>query len=278
MSITLSIVAIVLGIVEGLTEFLPVSSTGHLIVAGDIMQFKALIADHDKAELFDVVIQLGAILAVGYYFRDRLFGSLLARDLNSGAGKLRTNLLVAFLPAAIAGYAFHDIIKTYLFSTFSVALSLIIGGILIIVIEKWTDEKERSITVQTMSIKDAFAVGMAQVLSLVPGTSRSAATIMGGMVDGMTRPAATEFSFLLSFPIMIAASGYELIKYRHLLHADMIGILALGFVTAFISALMVVAWLIRYVQRHSFVSFGIYRIVFGALLLVLLAANILGNH
>lgn len=271
------IISVILGIVEGLTEFLPISSTGHLIVAGDLLRFNQLMGDPDRAELFEVVIQLGAILAVGYLFRQRLFSSLTAKNGSSDSGRLRTYLIVAFLPAAILGFLFHTAIKNYLFSSLSVAISLIVGGIIIIMIEKFTKEEKRTTTVSTMTMKDALVIGFAQVLSLIPGTSRSASTIMGGMLGGMTRPAATEFSFLLSFPVMIAASGYELLKYRHLLHADMLGILGVGFITAFVSALVVVAWLIRFVQRHSFTGFGIYRILLGALILILLSAHVLGN-
>jgi undecaprenyl-diphosphatase len=266
MPLSVSLVAIVLGIVEGLTEFLPVSSTGHLIVADRILHFQELLGNPDKAEMFEIVIQLGAILAIGVLFRRRLISTIKSSVAGS---RLRTNIVVAFLPAAIIGFATHHFIKTYLFTPVTVGLSLIIGGIVIILIEKKTAEEKRTIAVDAMTAKDALIVGLAQSLSLIPGTSRAAATIMGGMLRGINRSAATEFSFLLAFPTMIAASLYELIKYRHLLSSDTIGMVAIGFITAFVVALAIVAWFIRYVQRHPFTGFGLYRILFGALVLAL---------
>ena len=275
MTPSLSIIAIILGVVEGLTEFIPVSSTGHLIVFDRILQFKELLANADKAELFEVVIQLGAILAIGVLYRKRLISSLVATSIDSPAGRLRTNLAIAFLPAAIVGFLFHKLITTYLFSPLTVGLTLLIGGVIIILIEKKTDESKRMISLETMKPIDALIVGLAQVFSLIPGTSRSAATIMGGMLRGIKRPAATEFSFILAFPVMVAASGYEMVKYRHLLTKDMLGIISIGFITAFVVALVVVAWFIRYIQRHEFTGFGVYRIIFGTLVLVLYAVNYL---
>ena len=275
MTPSLSIIAIILGIVEGLTEFIPVSSTGHLIVFDRILQFRELLANADRAELFEVVIQLGAILAIGVLYRKRLMSSLVATSIDSPAGRLRTNLIIAFLPAAIVGFLFHKLITAYLFSPLTVGLTLLIGGIIIILIEKKTDESKRMITLETMTPIDALIVGLAQVFSLIPGTSRSAATIMGGMLRGIKRPAATEFSFILAFPVMVAASGYEMVKYRHLLTHDMLGIISIGFITSFVVALVVVAWFIRYIQRHEFTGFGVYRIIFGALVLVLYAVNYL---
>lgn len=266
---SLWLLAAILGIVEGLTEFIPVSSSGHLIIASDLLKFNELMGSPEKVELFVVVIQLGAILAVGYYFRDKLWRTLSAGDLRSTGGRLRTNLLVAFLPAVIFGLLTHGFISKYLFSTFTVSISLVLGGILIILIEKRSDVEKRTVALDQMSLREALWVGLAQVASLIPGVSRSGATIIGGMLSGMTRSAATEFSFLLSFPIMVAASGYELIKYGELLESSMLGALAVGFVISFFSALAVVVWLIRFVQRHSFVGFGIYRIVFGVFLLAL---------
>ena len=266
---SLTIVAILLGIVEGLTEFLPISSTGHLIVADRVLKFQELLASADKAEMFEIVIQLGAVLAVGFLYRKRLMSTLSDRTGASTGGRLRLNLLLAFLPAAIIGFLTHHWIKTYLFTPMTVGITLLVGGIIIILIEKLTKEERRETTVDTMTTKDALIVGFAQSLSLIPGTSRAAATIMGGMLRGVKRSSATEFSFLLAFPTMIAASVFELVKYRHLLTSDVIGIVAIGFITAFVVALAIVAWFIRYVQRHPFTGFGIYRIVFGALVIVL---------
>jgi undecaprenyl-diphosphatase len=267
--------AIILGIVEGLTEFIPVSSSGHLIVASDFLRFNETLGNPDKVELFIVVIQLGAILAVGWYFREKLWRTITSRDNHSTGGKLRLNLLIAFLPAVILGYLFHPFISEHLFSTFTVAIMLILGGIAIILIEKKSDREKQSLPLDAMSKREALYVGLAQVVSLVPGVSRSGATIIGGMLSGMTRPAATEFSFLLSFPIMMAASGYEILKYWELMESSMVGALAVGFVVSFFSALAVVAWLIRFVQKHTFVGFGIYRIIFGAFLLVLSLLGVL---
>ena len=279
----ISIIAVILGIVEGLTEFLPVSSTGHLIVADNLLKFKEMIGSADRAELFEVVIQLGAILAIGAIYRKQLLASVSGlwtdvrtRSLANPSGKLGVNIILAFLPAGLLGLAFHHLISTYLFSPLTVGITLITGGIAIIFIEKNTDESGRIITVDTMTRADALVVGLAQAVSMIPGTSRSAATIMGGMLRGIKRASATEFSFLLAFPTMIAASGFELIKYRHELTHDMIGLIAIGFVVSFVVALAVVAWFIRYVQRHEFTGFGVYRIVFGAIVLGLWATGHLG--
>lgn len=267
--------SIILGIVEGLTEFIPVSSSGHLIVASDFLRFQERLGSAEKVELFIVVIQLGAILAVGWYFRQKLWETLTSRQTGSTGGRLRTNLLIAFMPAVILGYLFHPFISKYLFSTFTVSISLILGGIAIIIIEKRSDREKQIVPLESMSKREALYVGLAQVTSLVPGVSRSGATIIGGMLAGMTRPAATEFSFLLSFPIMMAASGYEIMKYYELLESSMVGALIVGFVVSFFSALVVVAWLIRFVQKHTFVGFGIYRIIFGVFLLTLSLAGVL---
>lgn len=259
--------SIILGLVEGLTEFIPVSSTGHLIVFDHLLGFQKVLANPDQAELFEVVIQLGAILAIGFLYRKRLTGALIATDMRSFSGNLRTHLAVAFLPAATIGFLFHKQIKAYLFSPTTVAISLIVGGLLMIVIEKLMASRTRRMDLHSMTMRDALIVGFSQVLSLIPGVSRSGATIMGGYAGGMSRESATEFSFLLSFPVMIAASGYELVKYRHLLTSEMYSTLGLGFVMAFISALVVVRWLIGYVRNHTFVGFGIYRILAGIIIL-----------
>jgi undecaprenyl-diphosphatase len=282
MPLSISIIAILLGIVEGLTEFLPISSTGHLIVFDRLLAFQTLLQNPDKAELFEVVIQLGAILAVGAIYRKKLIASIppFSPDkfkvfLNGKPGKLFLNLLVAFLPAAIIGFLTHKFITEHLFGPLTIGITLLFGGIAIIIIEKLTTEERRKITVDTLTWKDALVIGLAQVLSLIPGTSRSAATIMGGMLRGVKRSSATEFSFLLAFPTMIAASVYELVKYHKLLTSDMIGMIAIGFITSFVVALAVVAWFIRYVQNHPFTGFGFYRIFFGGLVLALWAAKVL---
>lgn len=263
-------ISTILGLVEGLTEFIPVSSTGHLILTDHYLNFHGIVGT-EQAELFEVVIQLGAILAVGFLFRTRLRNAMTSKHISSGPGLLRTHLAVAFLPAAIIGFLFHTYIKAFLFSPTSVAISLIVGGIIMILIEKQVASRAHSRSIGSMTMRDAMVVGLSQVLSLIPGVSRSGATIMGGYAGGMSREAATEFSFLLSFPIMIAASGYELIKYQELITSDMIATLLIGLLTAFISALVVVKWLIKFVRSHSFVGFGVYRIIFGIVVLILLA-------
>src|SRR5438552_5753854 len=190
------LVSIFLGIVEGLTEFIPVSSTGHLIIADHFFGFKEMLKSPDKAELFEIVIQLGAILAVGFLYRRDLFNALKARDISQTyGGKLRTHLLVAFLPVAIIGFLFHKMITEYLFSPLTVSITLIIGGIIIVYVESIISIHRQKTEINTMTIRDALIVGFSQVLSLIPGVSRSGATIIGGMTGGMTRKAATEFSF-----------------------------------------------------------------------------------
>ncbi|MDP4237249.1 MAG: undecaprenyl-diphosphate phosphatase, partial [Bacteroidota bacterium] len=261
MALPLWLLSIILGVIEGLTEFIPVSSTGHLIIADHFLQFKEALQSADKAELFEIVIQLGAILAVGYIYKRDLWLALNAKDPKSGPGRLRTHLFIAFLPAAVVGFLFHSTITKYLFSPLTVSISLIIGGIIIVYVESFISVHRQKTEIKTMTMKDALIVGFSQVVSLIPGVSRSGATIIGGMSGGMTRTAATEFSFLLSFPIMIAATIYDLFKHRDILSSDMMSILAIGFLVAFISALVVVRWLIKYVRSHSFTGFGIYRIV-----------------
>ena len=275
MPLSISFIAIILGVIEGLTEFLPVSSTGHLIVFDRLLGFQRLLQSPDKAELFEIVIQLGAILAIGVLYRKRLVDSLVSKSLETKAGRLRTNLFIAFLPAAIVGLLTHHWITTYLFNPLTIGIALIIGGIIIIIIERTTREDARTITIDSMAPRDALVIGLAQTLSLIPGISRAAATIMGGMLRGVKRAAATEFSFLLAFPVMIAASGYEMMKYRHLLTHDVLGMIMIGFITSFVVALAVVAWFIRYVQRHPFTGFGLYRILFGAIVIALWAARVL---
>lgn len=269
MALPLWLLSTIMGVVEGLTEFIPVSSTGHLIIADHFLKFKEAIGDPDKAELFEVVIQLGAILAIGFLYRAKLWNALNAKNATSGPGRLRTHLVVGFIPVAIVGFLLHSVIKTYLWSPMTVALSLIIGGLIILYVESFISVHRQKTDMKSMSTKDALVVGLAQLLSLIPGVSRSGATIIGGMMGGLTREAATEFSFLLSFPVMIAASGYELYKYRALLSSDMYATLGIGFVVSFIVALAVVRWLIGYVRKHDFIMFGVWRVAFGIIVLVL---------
>jgi len=256
--------AAVLGIVEGITEFLPISSTAHLIVASSLL-------DYPEASrvTFEIFIQLGAILAVVWHYRTAL--SALLRDLPSQAPAraLGAKVLLAFIPAALAGFLFHRAIEERLFNLTVVGLTLILGGVFIVLVERrrWRFSVHR---IESTRWHDAVWVGMAQVLSLFPGVSRSAATIFGGMFAGMDRPSATQFSFYLSIPTLCAASLYSLFKARHLLTAADALPLAVGFIVSFLSALLVVRAFITFVQRHNFTNFGYYRIVVGILILLLL--------
>jgi undecaprenyl-diphosphatase len=253
--------SVILGIVEGLTEFLPVSSTGHLIIVSDLLGDNG-----EKGKIFDVVIQLGAILAVCWEFRARLAKAFAGIASDRVQQRFAMNLFVAFLPAAIVGLAFQKAIKAHLFNPVSVAMALIIGAIAIFVIERWYAKHAaapRVNSVDEMTWHDALKVGLAQVLALIPGTSRSGATIMGGMVFGLSRQVATEFSFFLAIPIMFAATGYELFKNRGLLTSDDLTSIAVGFVVSFIFALIAVKGLIRYVAHHDFKVFAWYRIALG---------------
>jgi undecaprenyl-diphosphatase len=262
---TLSLLnAFLLGVVEGLTEFLPISSTGHLILVSDWMG-----VNDEKGKVFEIVIQLGAILAVCWEYRARFARAFsgIARD--PVQQRFATNLAVAFLPAALVGLAFQSQIKKYLFNPVSVAIALIVGALVIFAVERWYARhgKPRVDNVDAMSWSDALKVGIAQCFSLIPGTSRSGATIMGGMIVGLSRQAATEFSFFLAVPIMFAATGYQVVKYRALFTREDLAPFAVGFVVSFVFALLAVKALIRYVARHDFNGFAWYRIVLGVAVL-----------
>jgi undecaprenyl-diphosphatase len=255
--------AAILGLVEGATEFIPVSSTGHLIV---VSNWLGLV--DERAKTFNIFIQLGAILAIVWLYRTRLARSVAEARRDSNGRRLIINLLVAFLPAAIVGFLAHDWIKSRLFNPSVVALALIVGGIFILLIERW---RPRSVVddVNQVPTRSALGVGMAQVLSLIPGTSRSGATIMGGYALGLSRTAATEFSFLLAIPVMFAATGYDLLKSWALLAAPDLPMFAIGFVVSFVSALIVVRLFLSYVSKHSFRAFAWYRIVLGVIVWVM---------
>ena len=252
--------AFVLGVVEGLTEFLPVSSTGHLIIVSDLFGL-----NDEKGKVFDIVIQLGAILAVCWEYRARFSRAFSGLASDPVQRRFATNLFVAFLPAAAVGLAFQREIKAFLFNPVSVAIALVAGAIVIFAVERWYARHgaPRILGVDEMGWKDALKVGLAQCFSLIPGTSRSGATIMGGMVFGLSRQAATEFSFFLSVPIMFAATGYQVVKYRHLLGSADLAPFAVGFVVSFFAALVAVRGLIRYVASHDFRAFAWYRIALG---------------
>lgn len=255
-----------LGIVEGLTEFLPISSTGHLIVAGSLLGYTG-----EQAKVFEIVIQAGAILAVCWEFRVRLARVLLGLGRDPAANRFALNLVIAFLPAAILGLAFSRLIKASLFAPVPVAIAFVAGAFVILWAERRQRTRPQSVRiddVDAMRWSDALKVGCAQALALIPGTSRSGATIIGGMLFGLSRPAATEFSFFLAIPTLLAACVYEAVKSRHLLQASTLPAFAVGFVAAFVSAFVCVRWLIRFVSRHDFTPFAWYRIAFGALILV----------
>jgi undecaprenyl-diphosphatase len=254
--------AAVLGLVEGATEFIPVSSTGHLIVISNWFGF----AD-ERAKTFDIFIQLGAILAVVWVFRLRLARAVLAAGREPDSRRFLGNLIIAFLPAALVGFLAHDWIKARLFNPVVVAVALIVGGLLILLIERWAPPPGID-DVNAIPPRTALGVGLAQVLSLIPGTSRSGATILGGYALGLTRVAATEFSFFLAIPVMLAATLYDLLKgWSALVPADA-PVFAVGFIVSFLAALVVVRAFLAYVSHHSFRGFAWYRMVFGALILL----------
>lgn len=253
--------ALVLGIVEGLTEFLPVSSTGHLILAAE-----ALGRTDPRTDTFIVVIQLGAILAVCWHFRVRII-SLLRTLPTKPTQAFVLRLLVAFLPAALVGLALHDVIKRYLFSPLTVALALIVGGIAIIIIER-QQLRPKITSMDSMTLREAWWVGLAQILALFPGVSRSAATIMGGRLAGLSRQAATEFSFFLAIPVMFAATTFDLWQSWADVGTTGLAYIGIGFVAAFASALLAVRWLLHYVATKDFRPFGWYRIGVGLAVIV----------
>ena len=254
--------ALILGIVEGLTEFLPISSTGHLILAGDLLNF-----NDARGKLFLIVIQSGAILAVIWEYRERFLRVLQGLGREQYANRFVLNLAIAFMPLAVLGLLFKKAIEAYLFKPLPVALAFIVGALLIL----WAERRKHVIRVQSvddMSPLDALKLGLAQALALIPGTSRSGATIIGGLLFGLSRRAATEFSFFLAVPTLIAATIYSLYKERALLSVDDIGMWIIGFVSAFVSAFLCVRWLLRYISTHDFIPFAWYRIAFGIVVLV----------
>lgn len=253
--------ALILGVVEGLTEFLPISSTGHLIIASQLLDF------HDeKGKIFEVVIQTGAMLAIVWEYRGRFAHAVTGLGSDPLARRFVLNLIVAFMPAALLGLAFGGLIKAHLFYAVPVAIAFITGGVIILLVER---RKRVPVieTVDQMRWPDALKVGIAQSFALIPGTSRSGATIIGGMLFGLSRRAATEFSFFLAVPTLIAAGAYSLIKHRHLLSLADVPVFAVGLVVSLVSALVCVRWLIRYIATHDFTVFAWYRIVFGAIVL-----------
>ena len=262
MDLVLLAKAAVMGVVEGLTEFLPISSTGHLILAGALLRF-----DDEKAKVFDIAIQTGAILAVIIVYWQKIRSTIVALPTQRQAQRFSLNVLVAFLPAVLFGLLLGKTIKEHLFTPAVVATTFIIGGIVILWVERRQERAVRIQEVEDMDWTDALKLGLVQCLALVPGTSRSGATIIGGMLLGLSRKAATDFSFYLAIPTLIGAGAYSLLKDRALLSADDLPMFAVGLVFSFLSAWLCVRWLLRYISTHSFSVFAWYRIAFGIVVL-----------
>jgi undecaprenyl-diphosphatase len=266
--------AAVMGLVEGLTEFLPISSTGHLILTASLIDFTG-----EMAKVFDIAIQTGAMFAVMWQYRDRLRRTVAGLAHDPVAQRFALNVAVAFMPAAVVGLAVGKLIKAHLFAPVPVATAFVVGGLLILWVESRHRRRYGALdlagrrharveTVDDMSVADAFKVGCMQCLALIPGTSRSGATIIGAMVLGFSRKAATEFSFFLGIPTLMAAGAYSVWKERAALHAGDLPVFAVGLVVSFLSALLCIRWLIRYVSTHDFTPFAWYRIVFGGIVLL----------
>lgn len=263
MDIIIYLKALILGVIEGLTEFLPISSTGHLIVFGSLLDF------HSNGKVFEIAIQLGAVLAVIFEYRQRFSHVVTHIGRDRMVNRFVLNLVIAFIPAAVVGLLFSKQIKAVLFNPISVAAMLVIGGLVILWVEKRATEHAPKITsVDAMRPKDALVVGLAQVLALIPGTSRSGSTIMGGMLWGIERKVATEFSFFLAVPVMIAATFYDVIKHYQQFSAQDIELIAVGFIAAFAAGLLAVKALLKFVATKNYVPFAYYRIVFGGLILL----------
>ena len=266
MDTVLLIKVIIMGIVEGLTEFLPISSTGHLILAGSLLNFTG-----EKVKVFEIVIQAGAMLAVCWEYRRRIIDVIRNFSSDVAARRFVANLLVAFLPAVVLGLLFGKFIKAHFFAPVPVALAFIIGAFVILIVERrnrLNEDRLRIHSVDEMTMLDAFKVGCAQCFALIPGTSRSGASIIGGMVFGLSRQAATEFSFFLAIPTLFGATIYSLYKERALLSVADLPMFGVGALAAFISAFFCVRWLLRYISSHDFMIFVWYRIVFGVLILI----------
>jgi undecaprenyl-diphosphatase len=270
-ALPLLVKAFILGIVEGLTEFLPISSTGHLILAGAVLGWS-----DQKAKLFDVAIQTGAMFAVIWYYRIRIGRTVRGVRSDPIARRFAVNILIAFVPAAMIGVLFASRIKAYLFKPVPVALAFIVGGLIIF----WVEYRHRVQRIRPrvhdldeLTPADAVKLGIAQAFALIPGTSRSGAMIIGGMLLGLSRKTATEFSFFLAIPTLIGAGAYDTFHYRSILSTADIPLFAVGLTTAFFSALLCVHWLIRFVASHSFVAFAWYRIIFGVVVLLTAASG-----
>jgi undecaprenyl-diphosphatase len=253
-----------LGVIEGITEFLPISSTGHLILVEDLLGFQG-----PPGKTFEIVIQLGAILSVVWLFRARLIDIVRKLFRSSRAQHYTRNILLAFFPALVIGALAYKTIKTVLMTPWVVSVALIVGGIAILIIER-VAKNPRYALIEDVPASRAFGIGLFQCLSMIPGTSRAAATILGGLLVGMTREAAAEFSFILAIPTMFAASAYDIYKNRGDLSLDGAELIAVGFVVAFVVALFVVRWMIGFISKHGFSAFAYYRIVLGLVMIGIL--------
>ncbi len=256
--------AVILGIVEGVTEFLPISSTGHLIIVNKWISF-----DPTFTKMFDVVIQLGAILAVVYFFRKEIFPWMVTKEKRPQIFDLWKKAIIGVIPAIVLGLLFAKTIETKLFNPITVAVMLILGGVALIVIEK-RKHKETIASIQQLSIKTVLWIGLFQCLAMIPGTSRSAATIIGALLLGASRAVAVEFSFFLAIPTMVAASGYDLLKHGNTISSSDFAVLVVGFITTFIVSLLVVSVFMKWIRKNRLSSFGYYRIILGTLILFFL--------
>ncbi|KTC25495.1 MULTISPECIES: undecaprenyl-diphosphate phosphatase [Pseudomonas] len=253
--------AVILGIVEGLTEFLPISSTGHQIVVADLIDFGG-----ERAMAFNIIIQLGAILAVVWEFRRKILDVVVGLPRQARAQRFTLNLLIAFMPAVVLGVLFADLIHEYLFNPITVAVALVVGGVIML----WAERRQhvvRAEEVDDMRWTDALKIGCAQCLAMIPGTSRSGSTIIGGLLFGLSRKAATEFSFFLAMPTMVGAAVFSGYKYRDLFQPDDFPVFAIGFVVSFIFAMIAVRGLLKFIASHSYAVFAWYRIAFGLVIL-----------
>ncbi len=262
MDISILLIALILGIIEGLTEFLPVSSTGHLIIFGDLLGY-----NDNTASVFKIVIQLGAILAICWDYRKRLTQVVIDLPKERTAQKFVGLLIVGFLPAAVLGVMFHSYIKEVLFNPLTVATMLILGGLVILYVEKRAYHP-RIDAVGEMTWRDALKIGFAQALAMIPGTSRSGATIIGGLIFGLSRKTAAEFSFFLAIPTMFGATAYDLYKNWDLLNVADLPVFAVGFVASFLAGILAVRTFIRFISNHTFIGFAWYRIAFGLIVLM----------
>lgn len=261
MELWTAVQALILGIVEGLTEFLPISSTGHQIIVADLLNFGG-----ERAMAFNIIIQLGAILAVVWEFRRKILDVVTGLPTQRNAQRFTINLLIAFLPAVVLGVIFADLVHKYLFNPITVATALVVGGLVML----WAERRQHEIhanSVDEISWKDALKVGFAQCLAMIPGTSRSGSTIIGGLLFGLSRKTATEFSFFLAMPTMVGAAVYSGYKYRNLFQPDDLPVFAIGFITSFIFAMIAVRGLLKFIANHSYAAFAWYRIAFGLVIL-----------